>query len=693
MTRLPLPESLSVFRGDEPVVQSHPLLPGASSPRFGDNTDCWDFNGVIRRPANQHRTEHRIQLLRGVNPSWYLLSREMAMIWLNPRHPAVLAQGIHLRASPYEVNTVRARLGHLRALSEFGAKQHLPDDITQWAEEDFHRYVDHHHTPGTFTLSGHITVIRALHRFRGVLACGGRDKEPWPGQSPHEILDVPRDAELKTPVVKPETWFPLVRAAWTYIDVFGPDILKALDRWQTLQAGFHTGPNGEIRRRFEAWLADPASRVPTRPQGHPLGTINWSQMNALVGRDFRKYNFFEKQTKAGRERRRAVERVAESGRTQIGLLPTLAQVERPDGSRGPWNESLQPQQLHFEALALRNACYCLVIALSMMRDSEVREIFKGSVVEYFGTTAVKSTKRKLDPNLPTKHWWIVDPVAKAITTVEQLSQHPELAFASVPGYSSDKLFDSGEALTDFIKRVNGARHVTGLDEIPPQHVTPHMFRRTMAMLTRDFPGSEVAVGMQLKHVATRALANRTTSGYMQKDPSWAQHLDDAITERRFDRLKQLFAADSRGETIGFGPGADRMREAFAAVRQKAEELRVTGQAKRGDIRVEHSLLRRTRFSIRFGKLNHCTMNDDDPSGAKCIEDAVVPEGHRGPLLDRCQPSRCANSILGPEHLPIWKAERASLSRLRADTSLPKNRRAHLDAQLHEVNLMIKKAEQ
>ncbi|WP_225887639.1 hypothetical protein [Streptomyces canus] len=180
---------------------------------------------------------------------------------------------------------------------------------------------------------------------------------------------------------------------------------------------------------------------------------------------------------------------------------------------------------------------------------------------------------------------------------------------------------------------------------------------------------------------------------MERDPSWARYLHEAIAERRFERLKELFAADSRGSAIGFGPGADRMREAFAAVRQQAEVLRATGQAKRGDIRVEHSLLRRTRFSIRFGKLNHCTMNDDDPAGAKCIEDAVVPEGHRGPLLDRCQPSRCANSVLGPEHLPIWKAEHASLNRLRADSSLPKNRKALLDAQLHEVNLMIRKAEQ
>ncbi|WP_059211757.1 hypothetical protein [Streptomyces canus] len=502
MTRLPLPEPRSIFRDDEPVIQSHRLLPGAKLPRFGD-TGCWDFNGVIYRPVNQDRANSRLRL-HCLGPRWNLLARELAMIWLNPRHPAVLAHGIHLRATPYEVNTIRTRIAHLRALAQFGTDHRLPDDITQWSDEDLHRYVDHHNTPGTSTATDHITVIRSLHQFRHILACGGREKDPWPGLSVHKILDIPRDAELKTPVVTPETWFPLVRAAWTYIDVFGPDILKALDRWQAIQAGFYNGPIAEIHRRFAAWLADPASRVPIRVAGDPLGTINWTLLGALVGRSPRKARFFPAHSKAGLERRRVVERLAAEGKTQFGLLPELAEVERPDGSRGPWSESLQPQQLHFEAVALRNACYCFVVALSMMRDSEIREITKGSIVEHFGTPAVKSTKRKLDADLPTKHWWIVSPVARAIETAEQLSQHPELAFASVPGYDPDTLFSSGDALVDFVRRVNDQRHVTGLDEIPPQHVTPHMFRRTMAMLTRDFPGSEIAVGMQLKHVATRA---------------------------------------------------------------------------------------------------------------------------------------------------------------------------------------------
>ncbi|MFE2089830.1 hypothetical protein [Streptomyces sp. NPDC059460] len=692
ITQLPLPAPHSIFRDDEPVTQSQPLLDGAKPPPFGDTT-CWDLNGVLRRPVNQGPVNLRITL-HGLNPQWNLIAREMAMIWLNPRHPAVLARGIHLTADPRAPATIRQRVSHLRSLAAFGVEQLLPDDITQWADEDFHRYVDHRSGPEPAErLTQHIVVIKALHQFRRALASGGLERDPWPGKSARRILDLSWGGPLKTPVIKPETWFPLVRAAWTYISTFSPDILRALDRWQTIQTDVRCSDPADAPQRLKAWLDDPGSNVPVRPLSPRRGPINWSLMSGLIGLDYKKHTFFSLHTDVGLARRAAVEQLVTAGRTQAGLLPDLVEVDRPDGSRGPWHASLQPQQLWFEALGLRTACYIFVVALSMIRDSEVREILKGSVVEHFSTPAVKSTKRKLDADLPTKHWWIIQPVADAIAIAEQLSQHPELAFASIPGSSPETLFDSRRAINDFVTRVNRNRHVTGLDEIPNQHITPHMFRRTMAMLTRDSPGAEIAVGMQLKHAATRALANRTTDGYMAKDPSWARYLDDAVAERRFQRLKDLFAADSQGETIGYGPGADRMREAFAAVRQKAEELRVTGQARRGDKRVEHDLLRRTRFSIRFGKLNHCTMNDDDPVGAKCIEDAIVPEGHRGPLPDRCQPSRCANSVIGPEHLPIWKAEHDSLTMLAEDPSLPKNRRALLNAQLHEASLVIKKAEQ
>ncbi|MCX5285582.1 hypothetical protein [Streptomyces sp. NBC_00198] len=160
----------------------------------------------------------------------------------------------------------------------------------------------------------------------------------------------------------------------------------------------------------------------------------------------------------------------------------------------------------------------------------VREITKDALTEYFGTPAVKSIKRKLDPDLPTVYWWIIAPVAEAIETAMHLSTHDTLAFAAVPSRFEGDGFTGQTAVSRFIKHVNRHRHATGLAEIPAGKVTPHMFRRTMAMLTRDYPGSEIAVGMQLKHAATRALANRSTQGYMDHDPSWARLLTTAVED-------------------------------------------------------------------------------------------------------------------------------------------------------------------
>jgi hypothetical protein len=138
----------------------------------------------------------------------------------------------------------------------------------------------------------------------------------------------------------------------------------------------------------------------------------------------------------------------------------------------------------------------------------LRLITKDAVVEYYGSPAVKSTKQKLDPDLPIKHWWITAPVARAIDLAGRLSQHEHLAFASVTSRWAGDGFTSIAAIDDFINHINRWRHISGLEQVPEGNVTPHMFRRTMAMLTQDFPGSEIAVGMQLKHVTTRALANR-----------------------------------------------------------------------------------------------------------------------------------------------------------------------------------------
>jgi hypothetical protein len=684
----------SVFADDEPVLQSMPLLPRARPPLFGE-TQTWDFNDVLRRPARLLPGQWRLSLMQ-LTEVQNLLARELAMIEFNPRHPKILARGLHLQPRRRKVGTVQRHVGILRALATFGAGEGLPEDFGHWSTADFHRYlIDRREHLDLTAVRPHVLTIKLLHRLAPALTNGGLTADPWPGQTGAQVLELSRNRPLRTPVIPPQTWFPLIHSAWTYIDTFGPDILRARAYWRDLQATARPVPLPEARQLCEKWLADPSHRIPvwlandmTRNK-NATTTVNWSVLATMIG-VAQPTTVFAATAPHGRQLRARVEELAAEGRTQSGLLCDLTQVDRPDGTAGPWCMSLYPQRLWIEFTALRNAALVFVTALSMMRDSEVREVLKDSVVEHYGSPAVKSTLHKLTPNLPVKHWWIIEPVAQAIRTAAELSVHDTLAFASVQAKSPIAHLDSCQAITSFLQHVNCHRDITGLPAIPEQKLSPHMFRRTMAMLTRDFPGSEIAVGMQLKHAATRALANTTTQGYTEPTPAWASHLTTAISERRFEQLKELFDADGRGENIGYGPGADQLRDAFATVRTQAEHLRANQKAQRGDLRVEYGLLRQVHLTVRFGKLNHCTMDEANPVGAKCLEDAVVPEGHQGPLIDRCQPARCARSIIAPAHLPIWTAERASIKGLLTTPKLPANRRKQLAEQLNEVERVLRR---
>lgn len=334
---------------------------------------------------------------------------------------------------------------------------------------------------------------------------------------------------------------------------------------------------------------------------------------------------------------------------------------------------------------LRNACFVLVVGLSMMRDSEIHEITKGSLVEHYGTPAIASTKLKHDPTLPIKHWWITEPLAEAIVVAEHLPDHPDRVFAPIDVRQDSQRVRGVGMLDSFIRHVNATREWTGLEEIPAGKVRPHMFRRTMAMLTDQFAGSEIALGIQLKHVATRALANRCTQGYAAGDAAWAEHLDSAIDAARFRRLEDLYQAHKGGEAIGYGPAADRMAGMFAYIHQ-------TVQARGRDATVERALLRKTRISIRFGTLNHCAFDENNHAGAACLEKAIVPPGHHGPLQDRCRPDRCGNSIIGPEHLPIWDGEKRALLALLDTPGLAPCRKAALQRELADVEVVLRKAD-
>jgi hypothetical protein len=647
--------SSGVFGTDEPVIGSHPLLTSAEVPRFCNAVE-WNLNGVIRRPANLPAAAWILLFSDELTePSWNLLARELSMIMFNPRHPAVIAAGLSLKPAPANPATVLSKLSHLRRLARWAETNGLSPQVAHWQHDDLRRVIrDLREELSTNSIRNYIGTLKLLHQYGPALTGHGLRSDRWPGKSAREASDTAQGAVVSTPAIPPERWFPLIRAAWTYVHTFAPDILRAQRRYRQLLDNA-TNIAGDHDARLDIYLAKAESPIPVHAgAGQDHGTVHWSLLALMLGSQRAcSGNVFRRNTVTGRQRIARVKKAVVGGRpTTTGVIDGLAAVEHGDGTCAPWHPGLAPRALGLERHMLQNACYTLVVGLSMMRDSEIHEITRGSVVDYYGTPAIKSTKRKHDPDLPVKHWWITAPVAEAVVVAEQLSTGHDRLFP--PLLRQQALVSRSDQMLDaFIAHINATSDRTGLDKIPPGRVRPHMFRRTMAMLTDQFPGSEIALGIQLKHIASRALANRSTQGYANADSSWAAHLETAIDAARFRRLEDLYQTHKIGEPIGYGPGAEQMAHTFNDIQQRV-------QARGGDATVERALLRKARISIRFGVLNHCVMDENNPVGALCLENAVVPEGHKGPLHDRCRPDRCANSVISPEHVPIWASERRTL---------------------------------
>lgn len=677
-----------VFKAHEPVIGSHPLLAGARVPRFGNAVE-WNLNGVIRRPANLPASAWTVVFSNELaEPSWNLLARETSMILFNPRHPAVIAAGVSLKPAPANPATAIARLSHLRRMASWAEANGLPPQLAAWQENDLRRLIQGlGEQLANNSIRNYITTLKWLRQCSPALTDKGLQGDPWARKSARKASNTAQGGVVSTPPIPPTQWFALIRAAWTYVHTFAPDILRAQRRYQELHDNA-TQVSGGHDPRLDRYLANPANPIPIHTgAGHEHDDeVHWSLLALMLGYDhYSRSSAFPRSYAAGRRRIARVEDAVATGHpTTTGVIDGLATVQHDDGTSTPWHPGLAPRALGLERRMLQNACYVLVVGLSMMRDCEIHEITPGSIVDYYGTPAIKSTKGKHDPNLPIKHWWITAPVAEAVVVAEQLSTHrdrlfPPLFRQDAVGPRSDQMLDA------FTPHVNTTSDRTGLQKIPPGHMRPHMFRRTMAMLTDQFPGSEIALGIQLKHIARRALANRSTQGYANADSSWAAHLESAIDAARFRRLEDLYQTHKTGQPIGYGPGAAQMAQTF-------NDIHHTAQARDGDATVERALLRQARISIRFGVLNHCVMDENNTVGAACLENAVVPQGHKGPLHDRCRPDRCANSVIGPEHAPIWASEQRTLLTLIDTPGLSICRKEALQRELGVVEAILDKAD-
>ncbi|MFH8384718.1 hypothetical protein ACH4E7_27895 [Kitasatospora sp. NPDC018058] len=732
---LPVPTLVlrsATFADDEPVYANMPgRLAHKEMPVFG-RADMWPGD-CIRRPANKAPGAWLCSF--PADPRWNLLARETSFAMLNPQHPALQAAGIFLPPGTWGLSTTRAFGSALNKLRLWADEQQMPADFGLWQVEDWQGFIA---ARAEITAPGSVRrmvdAVRHLIVFSPVLTGVPTLEDPWPGQSASAVAQCPWTDELSTAAIAPEVWWPLLRAAWAYIDRFAPEILARHDhatqpkreRWMRTQ--------GQLDALLEEWLAAPGSRVPinahlagTPDEGRPL----WATLSHEVSKSPNP-SLFVPRSAAGRARRQRVElwiqqtnrTVSQSPRQRkdraVEVRPpqrlspaeqdeilrrwldapaNLIPLRSPDTQTGEpaepdWNEvarlvyeaeysdALSLGGSHHRAAArrawirqvvasapertrpvdtsqtprvLRAAGYIWVAALTAMRDSEIFEITRGAVTQYYGAPAVASRQVKHDDSRPRSHWWIIEAVAQAIAVAEALSRHDTRVFGAINPALGDG-FRPIRDIEDFITLVNANRHLTGLDEIPAGLVRPHMFRKTMAVIAAQEPDGEIALGIQLKHAARRALANRTTLAYGKPDARWAKEFDNQLQTVAAKKLATLLQARRAGQTIAVGPGAARFHAGLDRV-NKAVEQSISLRAQIADERLEITLLREEFADLHLGTINHCLWNAPT---AECQNQ--LPPDQRGttPLLGACQPARCRNSVLTIAHERVWRMEEADL---------------------------------
>ncbi|MGW8801079.1 hypothetical protein ACWGN9_29030 [Streptomyces sp. NPDC055775] len=199
----------------------------------------------------------------------------------------------------------------------------------------------------------------------------------------------------------------------------------------------------------------------------------------------------------------------------------------------------------------------------------------------------------------------------------------------------------------------------------------------MSVICAQEPDGEIALGIQLKHAARRILANPTTHSYAAPDGAWMREFDDRLATAAAAKLTGLLTARATSTTVAVGPAATRLHAGLdrAAAQLPApadpQETPPGLQALAVDPRTAADLIHTELPELHIGNLNHCLWQ---PEWAECTKHLSPNEGG-APLIGACQPARCRNSAVTPDHAPIWLAEQLHLTQQLRDRR-PLVRRLH-----------------
>ncbi|WP_405671822.1 hypothetical protein [Streptomyces sp. NBC_01530] len=286
------------------------------------------------------------------DPLINLQLREYCFALLNPSHPALRQSLIFLSAVPLSVATIRPSMMEIRKVMDWGREQGLPDDLGLWDPEDWHEEIVHKasQVEGAKTVAFHVTAIRRLRQLAPVLTGISAFDDPWGDKTAEAIgreaydEEAPSRDTLATPAIPPETWWPLLRGAWTYIHILAPDIFRWRDHFTQQREAPADQPRStkarpvrphETDALLEKWLRDPDNAVPVHEVAYTnvaVGTPMWTALSKMVT-DGRTMNIFADNQSARPAKRRATVHAAISEGRVATVKATVGRGRGPAGPR------------------------------------------------------------------------------------------------------------------------------------------------------------------------------------------------------------------------------------------------------------------------------------------------------------------------------------------------------------------------
>lgn len=658
-------------------------------PSFGDS-NLWDLTGM-GRPVNQGSYWGRLNFDR-LTPAFNLLAREIAMCMLNPKHPNLRQRGIFFPKKPSSPSTVQRIIDHVRFLQEHQEANGLSPWLCEWDIQDIRDSVEVPISEGRVpdTVAVYARWLEDVARYAPALTGGFPEGNVWSSIQKRQWAKTKKftRGELKTQPIDPAVFFPLVAAAVTYVKEFSGDILYARQRTRALRQRQEKWEGTNTRwdasdEDVERLLADRHTYIPLHTAGPKNGEPNYRLLSLILSDGRTEAMFTSPHTAFQARRRKLVQKFLNEGKGQHGAFDVRA-LGRGQRSDQPWHENFSPNTIDPEIGALRTASYIVIAVTTLMRDSEIQEIEKGSLTTYYGAPAIRSKLVKGNADAPEVLWWLHPVGAEAVQIAETLSDHETHIFSSLREMPwTDRAnrigagFHAGSAITSFIEHVNKTSATTGLQSIPGGHrVTPHQFRRTMAVQVGREPGGELALGLILKHVSARAIANSSTVGYATPSASWLAEYDDLRSQEYMAHIAATWLEEPQVHRAVGGPGEAAYNKVFDAVTSP-------GAPQVGDESQLIALLRSKAPNLRVGTVNHCL---GDKSKARCISKSSAVD----PVIDafQCEPASCGNSVITQMHVSVLESELSDIKRRLKTRGLSDGSAAMLNARGNEIKSLL-----